>query len=30
MVGDHHWVLYGAIFALVGLGQAIWSNTRQG
>jgi len=29
MVGDHHWVVYGAIFALVGLGQAIWSNTRQ-
>jgi hypothetical protein len=29
MVGDHHWVAYGAIFALVGLGQVIWSNTRQ-
>ena len=30
MVGDHHWILYGAIFAIVGLGQLIWSNTRQG
>ncbi len=29
MVGDHHWILYGAIFAAVGLGQVIWSNTRQ-
>ena len=30
MVGDHHWILYGAIFALLGVGQVIWSNTRQG
>ena len=30
MVGDHHWILYGAIFALLGIGQVIWSNTRQG
>ena len=29
MVGDHHWIVYGVIFALVGLGQVIWSNTRQ-
>jgi hypothetical protein len=29
MVGDQHWILYGAIFALLGLGQVIWSNTRQ-
>lgn len=30
MVGDKHWVVYGAILALVGLAQVIWSNTRQG
>ena len=29
MVGDHHWILYGAIMAVLGLGQVIWSNTRQ-
>ena len=29
MVGDSHWVLYGAILALFGIGQVIWSNTRQ-
>ena len=29
MVGDRHWVLYGAILALLGIGQLIWSNTRQ-
>ena len=29
MVGDYHWTLYGAILALVGIGQVIWSNTRQ-
>jgi hypothetical protein len=29
MVGDRHWVLYGAILALLGIGQVIWSNTRQ-
>jgi hypothetical protein len=28
MVGDKHWVLYGVILAVVGLGQVIWSNTR--
>jgi len=30
MVGDKHWVVYGAILALVGIAQVIWSNTRQG
>jgi hypothetical protein len=30
MVGDQHWILYGAIFALLGVGQVIWSNMRQG
>ena len=29
MVGDYHWTIYGAILALVGLAQVIWSNTRQ-
>ena len=29
MVGDRHWVLYGAIFALLGVAQVIWSNMRQ-
>ncbi len=29
MVGDTHWVLYGAILAFVGVCQLIWSNTRQ-
>jgi len=28
MVGDQHWILYGAIFAAVGVAQVIWSNTR--
>jgi drug/metabolite transporter superfamily protein YnfA len=30
MVNDKHWVVYGAILALVGAGQIVWSNTRQG
>ncbi len=30
MVSDKHWAVYGAILALFGLGQVIWSNTRQG
>jgi hypothetical protein len=30
MVGDIHWTYYGAILAVVGLAQLIWSNTRQG
>ncbi len=29
MVGDRRWVFYGAILALVGVAQVIWSNTRQ-
>ena len=29
MVGDKQWVLWGAILALFGVGQVIWSNTRQ-
>jgi len=29
MVGDPHWVVYGAIAVLVGVGQVVWSNTRQ-
>lgn len=29
MIGDAHWTIYGAILALVGLCQLIWSNTRK-
>jgi hypothetical protein len=29
MVADLHWTLYGAILALVGLAQLVWSNIRQ-
>ena len=29
MVGDPHWTVYGAILALVGVAQVVWSNTRQ-
>ncbi len=29
MVGDRRWTLYGAILALFGIAQIIWSNTRQ-
>jgi hypothetical protein len=29
MVGDKRWVAWGALLALVGLCQVIWSNTRQ-
>jgi len=29
MVGDPHWVLYGAIAVVIGVAQAVWSNTRQ-
>ena len=29
MVGDKHWVVYGALLALFGLGEVIWLNTRQ-
>jgi len=28
MVGDVRWALYGAILALVGVAQVVWSNTR--
>ena len=29
MVGDYHWTIYGALTALVGIAQVVWSNTRQ-
>lgn len=29
MVGDIHWTIYGAILAVVGVAQVVWSNTRQ-
>jgi hypothetical protein len=29
MVGDYHWTIYGAILALVGMAEVLWSNTRQ-
>jgi len=29
MVGDKHWTLYGAILALIGIAQLIWTNTRR-
>ena len=29
MVGNYHWTIYGAILALAGIAQLIWSNTRQ-
>ena len=29
MVGDPKWTLYGAILALFGIGQIVWTNTRQ-
>ena len=29
MVGDKRWVAWGALLALVGLAQIVWSNTRQ-
>ena len=29
MANDWHWALYGAILAVVGVAQVIWSNTRQ-
>jgi len=30
MVGAPQWVFYGAILALLGVGQVVWSNTRRG
>ena len=29
MVSDHKWAIYGAIAAALGVGQVIWTNTRQ-
>lgn len=29
MANDPQWAVYGAILALFGIGQVIWSNTRQ-
>ena len=29
MVSDWHWALYGVIFALFGVGQVVWTNTRK-
>jgi drug/metabolite transporter superfamily protein YnfA len=29
MVGDKQWVLWGAVLALVGIAQIVWSNTRE-
>lgn len=29
MVGDWHWTLYGALLAIVGIAQVIWTNRRQ-
>jgi len=29
MVGNPRWTLYGAILAIVGIAQLVWSNTRQ-
>jgi hypothetical protein len=29
MVGNYHWTIYGAILAVAGVAQVVWSNTRQ-
>jgi hypothetical protein len=29
MVNDKQWAVYGLILALLGVGQLVWSNTRQ-
>lgn len=29
MVGDPKWTLYGALLALVGVAQVVWTNTRR-
>jgi hypothetical protein len=29
MVGQPKWTVFGALMALAGIGQVIWSNTRQ-
>jgi hypothetical protein len=28
MAGDPQWAVYGAILAVLGIGQIVWSNTR--
>ena len=30
MVNDIRWTVYGAILALIGIAQIVWSNMRQG
>jgi hypothetical protein len=30
MVGHPQWTVYGALLAIVGVAQVVWSNTRQG
>lgn len=30
MVGDPKWAVYGALLAIAGLAQVVWSNIRQG
>lgn len=30
MVSNPQWAVYGAILALLGVGQVIWTNTRRG
>lgn len=30
MVSNPQWAVYGAVLFLLGLGQVVWSNTRQG
>ncbi len=29
MVNDIHWTIYGALLALLGIGQVVWTNTRR-
>lgn len=29
MVNDIHWTIYGALLALFGIGQVVWTNTRR-
>jgi len=29
MAGDPQWAVYGAILALLGIGQVVWTNTRK-
>ena len=30
MVSDIHWTYYGAILAVVGIAELVWTNTRRG